>query len=250
MSDKIETSTRGTGEDNFVDSKGTENYASLTSSFIAGYFGKTTKTGVRVRNTPESNSFTQVVMGSMFYIEGTENGPTISGSTSTLWVKVRFGKGDGTYVSRYIHSSCFGNTLTLPASVKTRIVTIARTLVSNNGNGLDMSGDWCQRFIYWLCSASGMTVTNMPYSEGYCGQARLKMVNLYGATWHQRGDGYIPAAGDLIYYGDLNSDISSHVGLVVTGGSSFSTVEGNIGTETNQSLHKVKTFTGSVSTGK
>ena len=220
-------------------------------SFTTGHFGRTTKTGVRVRLTPGSNNFRQVVKGSMFYIEGTETGPTISGSTSKLWVKVRFGKGDGTHESRYIHSSCFGNTLTIANSVKTRIVAIAQTLVTNTGGGLGMSGDWCQRFIYWLCSACGLTVTDLPYSEGYCGRARLAMVKSGKAIWHQRGaDNYVPAAGDLIYYGDLNSNTSSHVGIVVRGGNSFSTVEGNMGTEENQELNKVKLCNGSVSTGK
>lgn len=224
--------------------------AASNRSYIAGHFGKTTKTGVRVRTAPGSNSFTQVVKGSMFYIEGTENGPTISGSTSTLWVKVRFGRGNGTYVSRYIHSSCFGNTTTIIQSAKKRIVDIAKTLEKNTGNGLDMGGEWCQRFIYWLCGACGMLVTNMPFNEGYCGPARLKMVNYYGAEWHQRGDGYIPDDGDLIYYGALNSNASRHVGLVVEGGNDFSTIEGNIGSNSNERLNKVALFTGSVSSGK
>lgn len=212
------------------------------TTFQAGHFGRTTKTGVRVRLTPGSDDFVQVVKGSMFYIEGTVTGPTISGSTSTLWVKVRFGKGDGTYESRYIHSSCFGDTLTITNSVKTRIVAIAQTLVNNTGGNLGMGGDWCQRFIYWLCAASGMSAS-MPYSEGYCGQARLAMVNSYGAQWHQRGDGYIPSAGDLIYFGELNSNVSSHVGLVYQGGNSFKTVEGNLS-------DKVQLREGSVSAGE
>ena len=219
------------------------------ASFPAGSFGKTTKTGVRVRTTPGGSNFKQVVQGSMFYIEGTATGPKISGSDSTVWVKVRFGKGDGSHESRYIHSSCFGNVQTLSSSVKPRLVAIAKSLEKNTGSGLGLSGDWCQRFIYWLLGACGIDGLSFP-SSGYCGQARLAWVNCYGATWHQRGDGYVPSAGDLIYYGDLNSDISSHVGIVVTGGSSFSTIEGNMGTETNQTAHKVKLCTGSVSEGK
>ena len=219
-------------------------------TYTTGHFGRTTKTGVRLRTSPDSNSFVQVVQGSMFYIEGTKAGPTITGSSSTLWVKVRFGKGDGTHESRYVHSSCFGNTLTITDSVKTRIVAIAQTLVNNTGSGLGMSGDWCQRFIYWLCGASGMNVSGLPYSEGYCGRARLAMVNSGKGTWHQRGDGYVPSAGDLIYYGELNSDTSRHVGIVVIGGNDFKTVEGNMGGNENGSLNKVKLCTGSVSSGK
>ena len=220
-----------------------------STSYTAGSFGKTTKTGVRVRTTPGGSNFKQVVQGSMFYIEGTATGPTISGSSSTLWVKVRFGKGDGTHESRYIHSSCFGNVQTLSSSVLPRIVAIAKSLEKNTGAGLGLSGDWCQRFIYWLLGACGIDGLNIPTS-GYCGQARLAWVNNYGATWHQRDDNYVPSAGDLIYYGDLNSSTSSHVGIVVVGGNSFSTIEGNMGNETNQTDHKVKLCTGSVTSGK
>ena len=66
----------------------------------------------------------------------------------------------------------------------------------------------------------------------------------------QRGDGYVPSAGDLIYYGELNSDTSRHVGIVVTGGNNFTTVEGNMGGNENGSLNKVKLCTSSVSSGK
>ena len=211
------------------------------ATFIAGHFGCTTKPGVRLRTSPGSDDFVQVVKGSMFYIEGTQTGPTIDDSSSRLWVKIRFGKGDGTHESRYIHSSCFGDTLTIAASAKTRIVTIAQTLKNNTGGNLGMGGEWCQRFIYWLCAASGLSIS-MPYSEGYCGQAREAMVEDYGAQWHQRGDGYVPVAGDLIYFGDLNSRESSHVGLVYQGGNSFGTVEGNLS-------DKVQFREGSVSTG-
>lgn len=48
-----------------------------------------------------------------------------------------------------------------------------------------------------------MNVSGLPYCEGYCGRARLAMVNSGKGTWHQRGDGYVPSAGDLIYYGNL-----------------------------------------------
>lgn len=219
-------------------------------TYITGHFGHTTKPGVRLRTSPGSNSFVQVVQGSMFYIEGTETGPAITGSSSTLWVKVRFGKGDGTHKSCYIHSSCFGHTLIVTASVKTRIVAIAQTLVNNTGSSLGMSGDWCQRFIYWLCGASGMNVSGLPYCEGYCGRARLAMVNSGKGTWHQRGDGYVPSAGDLIYYGKLDSDTSRHVGIVVVGGNDFKTIEGNMGGNKNGSLNKVKLCTGSVSSEK
>lgn len=213
-----------------------------TETYIAGRFGRTTKTGVRVRTSPGSGSFVQVVKGSMFYIEGTQTGPTISGSSSTLWVKIRFGTGNGTHETRYIHSSCFGNTLAIAPSAKTRIVAIAQTLVNNTGSNLGMGGDWCQRFIYWLCAASGLTVS-LPFDEGYCGRARLAMVRSYGAKWHQRGDGYVPAAGDLIYFGELGAETSSHVGLVYQGGSSFKTVEGNLS-------DKVQLREGTVGTGK
>ena len=140
----------------YVDKSGSSTGGGSTGSdddptYTTGHFGRTTKTGVRLRTSPDSNSFVQVVQGSMFYIEGTKTGPTITGSSSTLRVKVRFGKGDGTYESHYIHSSCFGNTLTITDSVKTRIVAIAQPLVNNTGANLGMGGDWCQRFMA-LCS--------------------------------------------------------------------------------------------------
>lgn len=240
------TSSSGNGDtgagDNSGDSSGDSSGNSDDPTYVAGQFGRTTATGVRVRTSPGADNFVKVVKGSMFYIEGTQTGPTISGSSSNVWVKIRFGKGDGTYESRYIHSSCFGETLSITASAKTRIVAIAQTLVNNTGGNLGMGGDWCQRFIYWLCAASGLAVS-MPYSKGYCGEARLEMVRSYGAEWHQRGDGYKPVAGDLIYFGELGSDVSSHVGLVYQGGNSFKTVEGNLS-------DKVQLREGSVATGK
>ena len=219
------------------------------SSYPTGSFGETTKPGVRLRNKPGGSNSRQVVQGSMFYIEGTENGPTISGSSSTLWVKVRFGKGDGTYESRYVHSSCFGNVKTLADSVKTRMVEIAKSLENNTGSGLGLAGEWCQLFIYWLIGACGIDGLKVPTS-GYCGTARSTWVEKYGAAWHERGDNHVPSDGDLIYYGDLGSSESTHVGIVIDGGNSFSTIEGNMGTNTNQSNNKVKLCTGSVSSGK
>lgn len=41
-------------------------------TFTAGHFGRTTKTGVRLRTAPDSDEFVQVVKGSMFMIEGTK----------------------------------------------------------------------------------------------------------------------------------------------------------------------------------
>lgn len=239
----------GTGSGSGGGSGGSGTGGSDDPIFTAGHFGCTTTTGVRLRKSPGSNDFVQVVKGSMFYIEGTETGPTISGSSSTTWVKVRFGKGDGTHESRYIHSSCFGNVQTLANAVKPRIVAIAKSLEKNKGEGLGLSGDWCQRFIYFLIGACGINNLSVPAS-GYCGEARSTWVNYYEAVWHERGDNYTPSSGDLIYYGDLGSAVSSHVGIVVTGGSSFKTIEGNMGTETNQAKHKVKLCSGSVSTGK
>lgn len=130
------------------------------------------------------------------------------------------------------------------------MVTIAQTLVNNTGGNLGMSGDWCQRFIYLLLAASGMDVSGFPYDTGYCGQARLRMVTSGKGTWHPCGEDYTPAAGDLIYYGEADADTSRHVGIVVVGGSNFKTVEGNMGGNTNQTLNKVKLYSGSVSTGK
>lgn len=217
-----------------------------SSSYPTGSFGKTTTTQVRVRTTAGGNNFTQVVKGSMFYIEGTENGTPIS--NNPLWVKVRFGNGNGGHQTRYIHSSCFGNVQTLSNSVKTRMIAIAESLEKNTGAGLGLSGEWCQRFIYWLVGACGIDNLSVP-SSGYCGVARKTWVNNYNAVWHQRGDGYVPSAGDLIYYGELDSEQSSHVGIVVKGGNSFETIEGNMGTEADKTKHKVKRCKGTVNSG-
>lgn len=218
-------------------------------TFTAGHFGRTTKAGVRLRTAPDSDEFVQVVKGSMFMIEGTQTGPVVSGSSSTLWVKIRFGKGDGTHDFRYVHSSCFGETFTITPSVNARIVTIAQTLVNNTGGNLGLSGDWCQRFIYYLLGACGIDGIKVPAS-GYCGKARATWITDFHFDWHERGDGYIPEYGDLIYYGNLNDSVSTHVGIVVTGGNSFTTVEGNMGSDSNQAKRKVKLCTGSVSDGK
>lgn len=110
-------------------------------TFTAGHFGRTTKAVVHLRTAPGSKKSVQVVKGSMFMIEGTKTGPVVSGSSSTLWVKIRFGKGDGTHDSRYVHSSCFGETRSIQNVLTLRIVTIAQTLVNNTGGNLGMSGD-------------------------------------------------------------------------------------------------------------
>ena len=217
------------------------------SVFKSGIFGRTTTTQVRIRTKPSVSSDMKVVKGSMFLIEGTETGPTLSGSN--LWVKIRFGKGDGSHVSRYIHSSCFGDTCNIVAKADWRIVALAQTLIGNTGKALGLSGGWCQKFIYWLFGACGIAVRDktIPFEEGLCGQARQRMVERGIAEWYPRKEDYTPVAGDLIYYGPDDGNTSRHVGLVVIGGTNFKTVEGNMGpyTDDKQHLNQVKLCSGS-----
>lgn len=91
-------------------------------------------------------------------------------------------------------------------------------------------GEWCAMFVSWCANQSGVSSDIIPY-HAYCPTG----VNWFRNQGEYQGNGYVPSAGDLIYY-DWNFDGTvDHVGLVTGYDSNtgyITTVEGNTGWNT------------------
>ena len=225
-----------------VDSDPYQNVPS--ASFTVGHLGKTNTTQVKVRKQPSTSAghYGNVVKGSTFYIEGVVSGTSLNGSTD--WVKIRYGTSAGGSKNAYIHSSYFTDIGVAPSTAKQRCIKIAKSLDKNTEANLGLGGDCCQMFIYWLCGACGLTVSQMPYGTNTCGPARNYFIDTHG-SWQDWSSSCLPKEGDLVYYGTVHASTSNHVGLVVsidTSAKTYTSIECNLS-------DKVKKCIGNYSTG-
>lgn len=207
----------------YVGSTNDETIGSGTN-YTVDNFGHTNKEAVFVRKTANGEKYSttkKLLKGSTFLIKGTE---TVN---STVWVKILYGTGSGSSTHAYISGEFFDEISTKPPkTAKERCIQIAESLVGVHEDVLGLKGDCCQQFIYWLCGACGIAVTQMPYGKDTCGPARNYFKS--NGTWHPITDNYLPHSGDLVYYGETDADISNHVGLVVSGGNNYESVECNL----------------------
>ncbi|MBQ9414483.1 MAG: CHAP domain-containing protein, partial [Clostridia bacterium] len=96
------------------------------------------------------------------------------------------------------------------------------------GNGSFSYGAWCAMFVSWCADQAGIPA-DIVYPHAYCP---------YGVTWYKnhniwkdRSSGYVPKAGDIIYF--QSSGSASHIGIVTgCNGSTVYTVEGNTSSAT------------------
>lgn len=215
--------------------KYTGDSSGATESYTVGHLGKLKKTQVYVRKAASTSakSYGKLTPNTCkFIISGTEQGGAVNGNTT--WVKIRYGTASGGNVTAYIHSSCIVDIGTPKNTAKERCIEIAESLKGVSGATLGLGGSCCQNFIYWLCGACGKTVAKMPYGQSLCGPARDYFKISGQGTWHEFGSGYVPQAGDLVYYTSSTDGASSHVGLVTGSGSNsfastgYTSIEGNL----------------------
>ncbi len=100
--------------------------------------------------------------------------------------------------------------------------------VDQYGTGLLTYGyPWCASFVTYCARMAGIAESVIPSSVN-C--ARWVQLFREMGCYHERGDGYIPQKGDLIFFRSAGSPkLSTHVGLVrYTYGNTVYTIEGNL----------------------
>lgn len=100
--------------------------------------------------------------------------------------------------------------------------------VDQEGNGQKTYGyPWCASFVTYCARTAGIDESIVPSSVNCA-----RWVNLFRSMgcYHQRGDGYIPQKGDLVFFRSAGSPkLSTHVGIVrYTYGTTVYTIEGNL----------------------
>ena len=100
--------------------------------------------------------------------------------------------------------------------------------VDQDGYGQKTYGyPWCASFATYCARMAGIEESVLPSSVNCA-----RWVNLFRSMgcYHERGDGYIPQKGDLIFFRSAGSPkLSTHVGIVrYTYGSTVYTIEGNL----------------------
>jgi hypothetical protein len=97
---------------------------------------------------------------------------------------------------------------------------------NQQGNGLSYGYSWCASFVNWCLRQAGVSVEASAAAEVSCRRwlSKCKSAGIYNEK-----NGYIPQAGDLIFFKDEDSEVSStHIGLVLTSdGKKVYTIEGN-----------------------
>ena len=95
--------------------------------------------------------------------------------------------------------------------------------------------DWCAYFVSWCARQAGISTSVLPNFAG-CTAAYNTTLPSAGCTMHRRTSGYIPKAGDIIFFGNASDDIY-HVGIVKSATSSkVYYIDGN---NTNTKPHSV-----------
>lgn len=90
--------------------------------------------------------------------------------------------------------------------------------------------NWCAMFVSYCYDKCGLIPSVLPSSFMGCSNEVRSLRSI--GKFRERSSGYIPKAGDIIFYvGD--TDISGHTGIVIDcDGISVYTVEGNAGSST------------------
>ena len=94
-------------------------------------------------------------------------------------------------------------------------------LDNGEGNGVSYGYAWCAAFVNWCLRQAGVAkeLTGGMYVS--CNSWRNWFINegaKFGAEYHDRGDGYTPQPGDLIFYKSLtatHSRATDHIGIVL-----------------------------------
>ena len=226
-----------------------------TTPFLQNNFVMTTIDNVNLRSEPNTSSTrrTLAAKGSTLLIDGyTDDGQLYNGSTR--WVRVKWCSFDNNVFTpdvMYMHESYAEEVNNTSSAWKNQIVTkIAESLVDTTGANLDLKGEWCQTFLYWLCYVSGVNITasDLPVSCGVTADAVAALENSGLYKSREEYPNYLPYVGNWIYYRNVGSNDSvSHVGLVVKGPTSSSNkiecVEGNLGSASNPTSLPVRRIT-------
>lgn len=92
----------------------------------------------------------------------------------------------------------------------------------------DQTGDWCAYFVSWCASQAGISTSIVP-RLGNC--AALVRWYTSHSEYYTRSSGYVPKAGDMVFFNWNGGSTAKHIGIV-TGVSADSvfTIEGNTDT--------------------
>lgn len=97
---------------------------------------------------------------------------------------------------------------------------------NQQGNGVSHGYSWCASFVNWCLRQARVSVEASAAAEISCRRwlAKCKTAGIY-----KDKKGYVPQAGDLIFFKDADSEVTStHIGIVLTSnGKKVYTVEGN-----------------------
>ena len=104
--------------------------------------------------------------------------------------------------------------------------TLVGKLDNNQGNGVSYGYYWCASFVNWCLRQAGVDKAASAGAEISC-QRWISACSNAG-IYKSRGS-YLPKAGDMIFFRDKGSSLSStHIGLVLyADGSTVYTIEGN-----------------------
>ena len=97
---------------------------------------------------------------------------------------------------------------------------------NQQGNGVSHGYSWCASFVNWCLRQARVSTEASAASEISC---RRWLAKCKGAGIYREKKGYIPQAGDLIFFKDEGSEVTAtHIGIVLSSdGKRVYTVEGN-----------------------
>lgn len=108
---------------------------------------------------------------------------------------------------------------------------IGAPLDNGEGNGVSYGFEWCAAFVSW-CQRQARVPESKVITEVSC--IRLSSWLKKEGLYKSRSSGYMPIAGDLIFFKTTSAYSPSHVGLVVGTDSTYVyTIEGNNGERVN-----------------
>ncbi len=113
------------------------------------------------------------------------------------------------------------------------VVDLALSQLGNSGGepywswyGFDYRVEWCATFVSWVANQSGTLGTSVPKFAS-CALEGVPWFQDHG-QWTNGDDGYVPVAGDIIFFDWEPDGRPNHVGIVVgSDGTNVYTVEGN-----------------------
>lgn len=221
--------------------------------FTVGNYGETLGNeaglGIRLYKTPDTGNdlnYHVLPVGSTFIIG--DSGVIDAKTGNANLVALKYGDANGNTISAYGRSQDIQDTGNVAdATVKERVFKIAESLIGAVGDNLGLPGNYCQTFLYWLCGATGLTLSDMPCYENpptpgrnyaECGPARMYFEdrNQYHAINLANPDAtYTPQEGDFVYYREQDPDdlqASAHVGMIFAvneNNGTYEAIEGNVG---------------------